>query len=345
MELVDDEDMETMIALYCGNESDKNAPIHLFAELASMEQNEDFTVYGEEHGAQKPCVVAPISYVDSESTIRGINIDLNVISDTDVVGDDGYDSSDPCDQEVNSDSDPDVDYVPDDIDDEDVNNDGNINPSSVGNQMRHLDATHVVEFSKYPEILSAPRLAVNFEHEELLKSAEGFNWRVRAAFIQKSQIWEIRKFVRLHTCTSTRMTEDHEKLDSKTICTFIMPMVKYMPTIKVSVLITEMQARFQYRVSYRKGWIAKQMEIEQLYWDFDVSYNELQGWIAAMREYVLRTVIELQTRPYYEKGLIAAIRRFGVPWRSVYCIWHIAANFHRDYKNVGWKRKVAKMSK
>ncbi|PPS13909.1 hypothetical protein GOBAR_AA06667 [Gossypium barbadense] len=30
MELVDDEDVETMIALYCGNESDKNTPIHLW---------------------------------------------------------------------------------------------------------------------------------------------------------------------------------------------------------------------------------------------------------------------------------------------------------------------------
>ncbi|XP_052887983.1 uncharacterized protein LOC108468713 [Gossypium arboreum] len=72
-----------------------------------------------------------------------------------------------------------------------------------------------------------------------------------------------------------------------------------MPTIKVSVLIAEIQAQFQYRVSYRKAWIAKQMAMEQLYGNFDASYNELQGWIAAMREYIPETVIELQTRPYY----------------------------------------------
>ncbi|XP_052486961.1 uncharacterized protein LOC128041290 [Gossypium raimondii] len=77
---------------------------------------------------------------------------------------------------------------------------------------------------------------------ECWKAAEGCNWRVRAAFIRSSQMWEIQKFVGLHTCTSTCMTEDHGKLDSKIICTCIMPMVKDMPTIKVSVLITEMQA-------------------------------------------------------------------------------------------------------
>ncbi|KAH1096490.1 hypothetical protein J1N35_013411 [Gossypium stocksii] len=229
MELVDDEDVETMIDLYCGNGGNKNAPIHLFAELAGMEENKDVNAYSEEHGAREPCIVAPISYVDSESTIGGINIVLNITPVIDIGGDDGYDGRDHCDEEVNSESDPDVDNVPDDIDDEDVNNGGNINVSSVGNQMRgimmhnnpgpymsliDLDATIVTEFLEYPEILPTHRLTM----------------------------WEIRKFVGLHTCTSTGMTEDHRKLDSKTICMCIMPMVKDMPTIKVLVLIAEMQA-------------------------------------------------------------------------------------------------------
>ncbi|PPS02052.1 hypothetical protein GOBAR_AA18616 [Gossypium barbadense] len=182
MKLVDNEDVETMIALYCGNGSNKNAPIHLFAELAGMEQNDDLNAYDEEHGAQEPCMVAPISYVDSESTIRGSDVDLNVTPDIDVVGDNGFDSSDPCDQEVDSDTDPDVDDVPDDIDDEDMNDDGSINALSVRNQMRRIvihnnprphmslidpDAAHAVEFPEYPEILPAHRLAVSSEPKEL----------------------------------------------------------------------------------------------------------------------------------------------------------------------------------
>ncbi|XP_052482535.1 uncharacterized protein LOC128036037 [Gossypium raimondii] len=165
------------------------------------------------------------------------------------------------------------------------------------------------------------------------------------------------------------------------------------------------------------------MAMEQLYGDFDASYNELQGWIAAMREHVPGTIIELQTRSYYGPNdqlqsrkrifhrmfwtfdqcvrafphckpfvqvdgtwlygkytqilLLAvaqdgnrnvlpiafaivdkenmesweffltncgAIRRSGVPWRSVYCIRHIAANFQRDYKNVDWKRQIVRMA-
>ncbi|PPD97484.1 hypothetical protein GOBAR_DD05482 [Gossypium barbadense] len=114
-------------------------------------------------------MVAPISYVDSKSTVRGIDIDLNVAPEIDVVGDDVYHNNDPSDHKVDNDSDLDIDEVPDDIDDECMNDDGNINASS-------------------------------------------------------------------------------------------------------------------YRVSYRKAWITKQMAMEQLYGDFDASYNELWGWIAAMWE-------------------------------------------------------------
>ncbi|PPS01359.1 hypothetical protein GOBAR_AA19304 [Gossypium barbadense] len=80
-------------------------------------------------------MVVSISYVDSQSPIHGIDIDLNVAPETDVVGDDIYYSSDPSNHEVDSDSDPDVDEVPDDIDDEGMNDDGNVNASLVGNQI------------------------------------------------------------------------------------------------------------------------------------------------------------------------------------------------------------------
>ncbi|PPD79889.1 hypothetical protein GOBAR_DD23184 [Gossypium barbadense] len=109
MELVDDEDVETMIALYC-----------------------------EEDGVQEPCMVVLVSYVDSQSTIHGTDIDLNAAPETDVVGDDVYYSSDPVDHEVDSESDPDVDEVPDDIEDEGVNEDGNVNTSLVENQIRGI---------------------------------------------------------------------------------------------------------------------------------------------------------------------------------------------------------------
>ncbi|KAK5793741.1 hypothetical protein PVK06_034898 [Gossypium arboreum] len=183
-ELVDNKDMETMVSLYCGNQGDQNIPIHLFAELAGVEPTEDPTPLGEKHGAQESCMMIPVSYVDSQLTVRGIDINLNIAPKTDVVGDDVYNSSDPSDHKVDSDSDPDMDEVPRDIDDESVNNDGNVNVSSIGNQIQNIvihnnprehmslidfDAAHAVQFPGHLEILLAQQLAVGSNPEELFR--------------------------------------------------------------------------------------------------------------------------------------------------------------------------------
>ncbi|PPD87999.1 hypothetical protein GOBAR_DD15064 [Gossypium barbadense] len=153
MKVVDDEDVETMVALYCGNGSDKNAPIHLFAELADID-----VVGGEEEGG-----------------------------------------SDHWGEEVDSDGDLDVDDVPDDIDDEDVNNDGNINTSSVKEQMRcilihnnlgpymsliDLDAAYVAVFLEYPEIVHPHGLAVNSDYDELF-IGQRFSYKEECVFAIK----------------------------------------------------------------------------------------------------------------------------------------------------------------
>ncbi|KAH1107774.1 hypothetical protein J1N35_011542 [Gossypium stocksii] len=108
MKPIDDKDVETMAALYCGNRSNQNVPIQLFAKVAGVEPTED-------------------------PTPLGIDINLNVAPKTDVVGNDVYNSSDASDHEVDIDSDPNMDEVPNDIDDEGVNDDGNVNASSVEN--------------------------------------------------------------------------------------------------------------------------------------------------------------------------------------------------------------------
>ncbi|PPS14412.1 hypothetical protein GOBAR_AA06177 [Gossypium barbadense] len=208
-------------------------------------------------------MVVLISYVGSQSTIHEIGIDLNAAPETAVVGD-VYHSSNPSDHKVDSDNDPYVDEVPDDINDEGMNENDIFNASSVGNQIRRIvihnnpgahmsridpNAAHVVEFSEYPEIFPAHWIAVYSDPEGL--------------FIG-------------------------QRFESKEECVFS---IKWH-SMNISV-------DYNYRVSYQKTWIAKQMAMEQLYGDFNASYNELQEWIVAMREYVLGIVIELQTQSYY----------------------------------------------
>ncbi|PPD93738.1 hypothetical protein GOBAR_DD09313 [Gossypium barbadense] len=77
MQLVDDEDVETMITLYYRNRSGQITPIQLFAELPDVELTGDFTPLSEEHGVQDLCTMVPRAYVDRRTTESGININLN----------------------------------------------------------------------------------------------------------------------------------------------------------------------------------------------------------------------------------------------------------------------------
>ncbi|KAK5846103.1 hypothetical protein PVK06_002374 [Gossypium arboreum] len=103
----------------------------------------------EEHGVQDSCMVVPISYDNSQLTVRG---------------------------------DPDVDEVLDDINDKGTNDDENIDASLVGNPVRcvvirndlgahmsliDLDVAHAAEFSEYPDILLTHWLVADFKPEEL----------------------------------------------------------------------------------------------------------------------------------------------------------------------------------
>ncbi|KAH1129613.1 hypothetical protein J1N35_000991 [Gossypium stocksii] len=109
------------------------------------------------------------------------------------------------------------------------------------------------------------------------------------------------------------MTQDHWKLDAKSIYNYIMTIVKDSPTVPVSTLIANMQTQFQYRVSYRKAWWEKQMAMQQSYGNWNESYNELQEWILAMVQNVPGTVVDLQMFPY--RGLNGQLE----PERRVFC--------------------------
>ncbi|PPR97407.1 hypothetical protein GOBAR_AA23271 [Gossypium barbadense] len=71
MELIDDKDVEAMVALYCWTKSGHSEPIQLFSELADVEPVEDFTSLGEENRVQDPCTNVPRASVDRQFKADG----------------------------------------------------------------------------------------------------------------------------------------------------------------------------------------------------------------------------------------------------------------------------------
>ncbi|KAH1205338.1 hypothetical protein GmHk_16G046071 [Glycine max] len=76
------------------------------------------------------------------------------------------------------------------------------------------------------------------------------------------------------------MTQDHEKLDSDLIATYVVD-----PSIKVSLIQERINSEFAYKVLYKKAWLAKQKAIALEYGDWEESYVKLSSWLTHMQNH------------------------------------------------------------
>ena len=105
------------------------------------------------------------------------------------------------------------------------------------------------------------------------------------------------------------MTQDHEKLDSNLIATYVVgtffmlilcyfcvnchfnflilliDMIREDPSIKVFLIQERINSEFSYKVSYKKAWMAKQKAIAIEYSDWEESYAKLSSWLTHMQNH------------------------------------------------------------
>ncbi|XP_025616572.1 uncharacterized protein [Arachis hypogaea] len=98
------------------------------------------------------------------------------------------------------------------------------------------------------------------------------------------------------------ISQDHAKLDSDTIADAIRPLVEADPSINVKSVIAEVQGRFNYTVSYRKTWLAKQKAVAKIFGDWEVSYQTLPVWLKVMTVKMPRSRVQIKTLPVYRES-------------------------------------------
>ncbi|XP_025685692.1 uncharacterized protein [Arachis hypogaea] len=130
----------------------------------------------------------------------------------------------------------------------------------------------------------------------------GCDWLIRASLIRKKGCWEIRRYNGRHTCTIGTISQDHSKLDSDTVAEAIRPLVETNPTIKVKSIIAEVQSRFNYTISYRKAWLAKQKSIAKIFGGWEDSYQALPWWLSIMVQKMPGSIVQIETRPLYDEN-------------------------------------------
>ncbi|XP_017614136.1 uncharacterized protein LOC108459300 [Gossypium arboreum] len=262
MQLLDDDDLGTMMEIWWSTGSVNPQPVELFAELADLEPVENVSPISQHRKFDFDLNVGWTGQLECGGTSQipkipnyggssynnptldpCLQIHPEVIISTETNVREMTNNGEDSDQDVEDFSDPDVDEVPDDIDDEgpekveDVHGPSFCNPShgiilrnELGGNMLNVDpdAAHASEFPKYADIVPTHRLASNSHFDELFvgqqfenkadcvfaikqynmklsidykvakstptlyvgecwRADDGYGWRVRAAFIQRTQ--------------------------------------------------------------------------------------------------------------------------------------------------------------
>ncbi|RYQ89325.1 hypothetical protein Ahy_B09g096028 isoform E [Arachis hypogaea] len=188
-------------------------------------------------------------------------------------------------------------------------------------QALDLEAMHAPEFPEYMTaevpIVADGEFAIGVEfssREAVIKAIKDL--------ISRKYCWVIRRYNGSHTCTRATISQDHSKLDSITIAEAIKPLVEADPSIKVKSVIAEVQSKFNYTVSYRKAWLAKQRAVEKIFGGWEASYEALPIWMEAMCHKEPSAVVHFETMPAYQgDDLVGDIRVLHrVFWSYYPCI-------------------------
>ncbi|XP_015939634.1 uncharacterized protein LOC107465153 [Arachis duranensis] len=125
------------------------------------------------------------------------------------------------------------------------------------------------------------------------------DWLIRASLIKRKFCWVIRRYNGSHTCSRTIISQDHAKINSDMIAEVIKPLVEVDPSLKVKSVIAEVQSKFNYMISYRKAWLAKQKAIANIFGGWEASYEALPLWFEAMVQKDPSAAVEIETAPAY----------------------------------------------
>ncbi|RYQ90226.1 hypothetical protein Ahy_B09g096440 isoform A [Arachis hypogaea] len=111
----------------------------------------------------------------------------------------------------------------------------------------------------------------------------GCVWLIRVSLRQRKEIWEVKRYNGPHTCLATSISSDHRNPYYHVMSAFFMPLIRADAATSIKVLQNATEAHFGFRPTYRRVWMATQKAVEQIYRDWDDSYNELPRWVWACR--------------------------------------------------------------
>ncbi|RYR20259.1 hypothetical protein Ahy_B03g065352 [Arachis hypogaea] len=109
----------------------------------------------------------------------------------------------------------------------------------------NIDVMHAPKFSEYVNIVKEYNIWRGIDYRNRRHSM------LNAYHMKQAVIVLSERYNSSHTCTRSTISQDHAKLDFDTIA-------EADPSIKVKSVIVEVWSKFNYTISYRKAWLAKE---------------------------------------------------------------------------------------
>lgn len=105
------------------------------------------------------------------------------------------------------------------------------------------------------------------------------------SYRKRSDSWEISFIHPPHTCIATNISQDHCKLNFELICQDILPLISKDLSVNVGIIISHIVTRYNYTLSYKKAWIARTMDVERVFGNWEDLYKELLKYLVALNKY------------------------------------------------------------
>jgi hypothetical protein len=125
---------------------------------------------------------------------------------------------------------------------------------------------------------------------------------LRASKSKKNDLWRIATISNDHTCVSYALSQDHHNLDAKMICESIVPLLRENLSVTAPIIVAHIREKYNYTISYKKAWNARNKAIEQIYGNWVESYEALPQWVMVMEKWIPGTICRLETSPSHIDG-------------------------------------------
>ncbi|XP_047943013.1 uncharacterized protein LOC125189827 [Salvia hispanica] len=143
---------------------------------------------------------------------------------------------------------------------------------------------------KFPAGTTEDGIAIISETDA--EKANECSWEVSVTQRAHDDLWEIRKWVRRHTCEGHRVNRGHANFSSAMIALCIRHQIQEDVSFKASNIKTYIHERFNVVISYKKAWYARRKALEIVFGGWEESFRQLPSYMLELQSQNPGTIVE-----------------------------------------------------